>query len=489
MQNNFQQNSLNSMYAGQHMNVIDINITKILFVPTKQYKDVYRRPFEMNVNAGTLNNLENIIGQQVATGGRVNAVSLANTVPDLMKISDIPTERINIANGWGTVRLRFLMEVESHDPATQALTISYVQGYSEYHDPSMSGRIDPNMSMYINSITNVVRTVNHQGMVNTRVLSSFNVLYDAFNRSYSIEDTTISHRLMRPKDVAGGMEVNNIMGNHEVPVNNTRNLYGSIPLESKRLNSVGSMHVSSVINSFILGSNMAEIGHSNNDIFGVASSDLNENNLSEVPLIQALSSLSGDIVTVEFSLNALARLQPDIESKLILVDNNTPMFKQNATILDTDVTADLSTSSIEGTIAVTISEAVSSLLVDEMLSSIDFSITNMTPNSEVVEAVSNVKSFIHGIDVSMYVERFMGKFKALVVNSITKNNLLGVEIFIHADVLGDTTIAVSINGQAPVVYRLPTFCNSLYTSMVGDENTYNNVVDDFSQIMNISQIV
>ena len=76
--------------------------------------------------------------------------------------------------------------------------------------------------------------------------------------------------------------------------------------------------------------------------------------------------------------------------------------------LDIEVVLELTNAnavSMEATIATTISESVASLLIDETLSTIDFSITNMTVSSELVVAVSNVKSFIHGLDITIYAEQ------------------------------------------------------------------------------------
>jgi len=479
----------NDMYANQNFVApSDIKIISMLFAPTKQYTDIYRRPYEMNVSAQALSTLETVVGDQIMRGGRVNPLSLANSVPDIMKMSDVPTEKINIANGWDTIRLRFLMEVESvQDGITK---ISYIQGYSDFHDPSISGRIDPNMPLHINSITNTIRTFNPgSNSYYTRVQSSFNVIYDPYSSSYSIENTTNNHRLLRPKDIVDGMDMNKLTDGHGRNLD-TRSLYGALPQESKRGNSVGVQHMSTVINGVLLGNEIADVSHDAGDIFNTASSGLDENNLGSVPFIEALSSITNNIVSVEFTLQQLLTLDPNIENVLTIADNSTPMFNANIAnnILDCDVTATMDKVSVEATVATTISESISGLLMDDMLSSIDFSITNMTPNSENVVAISAVKSFIHGIDVTLYADRFISKFEALVMPAITKGNLIGVDLFIHADILGETTIAISLNGNPPEVYRLPTFCNSLFTSMVSMENEYNVLVEDFSQVLSMTNL-
>lgn len=478
-------NTYNNMYQDQILNNQAVNITKLIFIPTKQYNEVYRRPFEVNATANTLTKLENVVGQSLSKGSNISPIAIAQNVPELFKMSDVPTDQIQIANGWGTVRLRFLMEVESD--MGNSKYISYIQGYTDYHDPSMLGTIDPKMPMHINSITNTIRTVNAYNEVTTRVHSSFNVLYDPFTSGYHIENTTNVHRLLRPKDVADGIETNSIY-EPGVTATDTRSIFNDVPLESKRLNNIGAKHVSEVINSHISAREMADFGHDEKDVLDAASAASIESNLQDVPFIEALSSLTGMIGTVSFDLEKLNVLKPDLESVLMIIDDRQLVGDVSNLMLETNITEQLSTVSVESTIANTLSESITGLLVDEMLSTIDFSVTNMTPNSEIIFTVSNVKSFIHGLDITLYVDRFLNKLRTLIMPGITQNNMLGVDIHVHSDILGDTSIGVSLNNNPPIIFRLPTFCNSLYTSMVGSSEQYNNVVEDYDQILQMTNI-
>ena len=473
-------------YMGQIDNGIStVKITNLTFIPTKQYQDVHRRPYELNINSGVLATLENTIGDQLSRGTSVNPIAIANVAPDMMKISDVPKEKIFIKNGWGTTRLRFIMEVESN--LSGSIFISYIQGYTDYSDQSLTGRIDPNMPININSITNVIRNyIPATNNYDARVHSSYNILYDPYSASFTVENNN-THRLLRPVDISDGMEITDT-GLGASAIVDTRTLYGVLPKESKRNNNIGVQHVSSVINSYLLGKDMASIGYAQEDTLGVFSSDLNEDNLSTVPFIEALSSQTGDIKTVTFTLNDLIAIDPGVSNVLTLIDNSTQLVNTNFNnIMDTNDTATLNTVSIESSLATTVSESVSSLLAEEMLSVIDFSITNQTVNSEYVETISNVRSYMQGIDPTIYVRRFINKFKALVMPNITKNNLLAVTLYVSADILGDTTVAISVNGAPQVVYRLPTFCNSLYTSMVSDNSSYNILVDDMSQVLQMTK--
>lgn len=468
-------------------NVPQMTINKVMFVPTKEYQNVYNRSLEVNATPSNMMYLENTVAEQLSRSSRVNPIALANSVPDIIKISDVSGSLVNIANGWNTIRLRFIIEAEKQTgPGTWE--ICYVQGFTDYHDPSIRGRIDPNMPMHINSITNVIRNITPDNRVMTRVVGSFNVLSDPYGRGYSIEDTTAKHKLLRPKDISDGIQKNTMVGFNNIETTDIRSTYGSgIPAESKRTNSISSVNLAEVFNAFIYAKEATSIGYEVDDLFNPASSKLNERQMIRTSFIDALSNITGMPGTVTFNLNMLQMLRPDIETVLTYADNNTPMYNASS-ILDSNNTERLDGFNIESTIANTLSENISSLLLEELLATISFSITNMTPNSELVHTVTYANSFIHGIDIVIYAERFIDKLKTLVMPAITKQNMIGVEIFIHADIVGDTTIAVGINGAQPIVYRLPTFCNSLYTPVISNENNYNVVVNDMTNMLTVAGI-
>ena len=477
--NGIYENTLNSL------NMVNLKINNMVLIPTKRYNDVFRRSYELNATPSSMRGLEQIISNSLNRGTNIDPINIARNANDIFKMSDIPTEQIQIANGWSTIRMRFILEVESE--MNNSLHISYIQGYTDYYDPSLSGRIDPNMPMHINTITNTIRTFDHaSGLFHTRVNNSLNVIYDNSIKGYAIEDTTNSHKMIRPSDIVEGVRLNK-MYESGVNVTNTKTQFGIMPQESKRDNNIASKHLTEVINSHLenVRGEYGSVGSSPADILNITVSSLAENNLYSIPFMDALSNLKGNIETVEFNLSLLEKLDPNIANVTTLVDNSTPTFNANPNmnILDTDMVEDNSIISPEATIANTVGENVTSLLVDDLLSVIDFNITNMSPNSEIVHSVSTVNSFIHDIDLRLYVERFINKFKTLVFPSISNNNMIGIDLFIHADIMAETTIAISINQAPMVVFRMPTFCNSLFSSMVTDNNKFDVMVDDFANIL------
>lgn len=467
--------------------VPSVVINSVMLIPTKEYNNVYNRSLEINATPTNMMYLENTIADQLSRSSRISPIALANNVPDIIKISDMAGSLVNIANGWSTIRLRFVIEVEKQTgPGTWE--ICYVQGFTDYHDPSIRGKIDPNMPMHINSITNVIRNITPDNRVMTRVVGSFNILSDPYGTGYTVENTTQKHKLLRPKDISDGIQKNSMVGFNNIETTDIRSTYGSgIPSESKRTNSISSVNLAEVFNAFIYAKEATSIGYDVDDLFNPASSKLNEQQMLRTSFVEAISNITGMPGTVTFNLNMLQMLRPDVESILVYADNTTPMYNQNA-ILDSNNTERLDGFNIESTIANTLAENVSSLLLEELLSTISFSITNMTPNSELVHSITYANSFIHGIDIVIYAERFIDKLKTLVMPGITKHNMIGVELFVHADIVGDTTIAVGINGAQPIVYRLPTFCNSLYTPIISNENNYNVVVGDMTNMLTVAGI-
>jgi len=454
---------------------------------TGAYKDVYRRPYELNASQHSLGELEEMIGRQNDIAGKVSALSIAKNLPGMFKLSDRPSDqRVGIAHGWSTVRLRFLMEVET--PSHGGMQISYIQGYTDYHDPSLSGTIDPHMPFNINSIT-TVRRVNDQvtGAPITHVQSSFNVVNDPLTNSNTIEDTTQELKLIRPKDVLEGIGYVETFGNDAaVTAVDNRNTYDGNAKASNRTNNVASEHMASVINGYINGNNYTDVGYDRADTLNHAAASVSEQKMSNIPFIEALHTLTGAALPVTFTLAQVDQISPGIGSRTYQPRNGNEQMINTGNILDSNDTEDLFRMSTESTIANTISEGVTSLLVENLLSGIDFTCTNMTPNPEPEFFLTNVDSFIQGIDKTAYVNRFIDKFTALIMSTVTMDNSIGVRLLVHADVLGDTAISVSINNGPDVLFRLPTFCDSLYNPNIANANEHSALVNDFSNVINVA---
>lgn len=464
-----------------------IRIKNFILVPTRNggYKDMYNRSFTLNVNNNTINTLSDMFYQQgVVRNNKLSEYALVNNVPNIMSLSPTVDGRTNIIHGWGTQRLRFLMEVESTMSDGSTTSISYIQGFSAYYDPSISGRIDPNMSFFINSITTVNRIVEPAyNRVITRPLSCFNVISNNQGMGeYHASPETM--KLIRPNDIVNDMYALHVFDSNNgngTLVNHSNDYARNEVFTSNRTNNNPLTHFTKTINGFIAGRSEASIGHDTSNILDIASNVLAESNVMAIPFIQAMFSLTNNPNSSTFTLNDLSRLDPNLS--INITANNTNTGIRN-TVLDSSHTEDLFKQNLETTLATLLAEAVSSTLIDNLLSVFHFTATNIT--GVPVVAITNFRSFVTGIDTIPFSNRVKQHIESIIYPMITNGNMTVVDLVMSCDILGDTMVSISINTAPPVLYSFPTFADSLSSPVITTDTNKQMMSNDFSDVMDMT---
>jgi len=462
---------------------MSLRINKAFMIPTRKsgFNDMYVRSYNLNATHETMNNLENILSR---TGGGLNGklhdVSVVNNIPEIMSLSATPIGTATIANGWQTQRLTFILEVESN--VNGLSMVSYIQGYSEYHDPSLSGHIDPNMIFNINSIATVTRMVDPvTGAIIATPHSNFNIVKDSFNNAHYQEVQDDNLKLIRPTDVIANIGHIHTFGDDPNVNIFSDNLSGGV-FTSARGNNSAVKHFTKTVNSYINTRNTNSVGYMDNENLLIAASEVaSETNLLAIPFIAHLRSITGLTPPVSFTLNQLSKLDPDIANKILLIDNNAGMVNTTPTILDSDITEVNYKPNYESTIAMTIAHSVNDMLVSNLLTEISFSSTNIT--GPTITSIIDVRSLIEGINTTVYANKVMSTIDTILMPEITRNNSLIVDILVTSSLLVDTTVSVSLNGNPPVVFRYPTFSDSLYVPVISDEINSSRMSDDMGLVL------
>jgi len=463
----------------------NIHIKKMLLIPTNHsYKDVYQRNFSLNIGYENMNKLEAVLANSgVGHNSNISEVTMAAGMPEIMGIDPHASNKVIVPNGWGTVRLRFMMEVESS--FNGSIVSSYIQGYSEYYDPSLSGIIDPTMLFYINSITDITRMLDPvSGQYVSRSTGTYNVITDLVGgyRYEEIDGPDNGLKLMRPSDLIEDILYNDMYGDNIV-YNGAGNV-ASKTNTSSRGNNNPVKYFTRTINSFIDAKNAAELSYDLSDVLRTASTITQEQHVMNNPFISTLSNLSKEIAPTTFSLALLSTIDPNTANAITLVDNSTELVQSTNTMLDTNDTADTYQSNIETTTATNISHSITSYMLENMLTTLDFSFTNKTGTNVVI--ISNADSFIDGIDITSYVNRVVTKIKTVLMPTITYNSQMIVECFVHSDVVGDNTVSISLNMQPNMIFRFPVFADSLYSPVVTNNSTRNTLADEFNNVLDIT---
>lgn len=472
---------------GQNMAMPDVSIKRLLLIPTKErYQDVFQRSFQLGGNYNTLNKLTNVLEQAgVAKNTQVSEGYLAKNIPEIISINSTPIGVANIPNGWGTQRLRFMMEVECRSASTLSV---YLQGYSEYHDPTLTKLVDPNMKFFINSITVVIKQFDPiSGTYIVRPMSTFNVITDFTNQQRFTEvDDGGMLSLLRPSDVINQLHVLETYGfeNNNNVANATGRISSNSVHTSNRANNSPISHFASTINSIVNAKSLGYESGNMQDVYRIAAQNTVESKIMTIPFIMALHVVTGKPIPSDFTLNVLNTIDPSINSnnKITLIDNvNDIVLPSYNTMLDSSHTESTLQATAESVKAVNLAQAMSSILTECMLVTMDVSITNMSGMPIVV--TTNAQTFIEGVDPLLYINKARAKIEHEVIPKLTDSGYTLVEVHVHCNILGDTNIAISLNSNPSILFRFPTFADSLYIPVIADTVTKASLTDSYCNII------
>lgn len=250
-----------------------LRITSFIALPSDTgYRDVYQRTYNINGSRATVDKINDVfIESKVNVYGKINPLVMARMAPNIINLSDRPTGIAQIPNGWNQRRLQFTATVETI--MDEIVHVSYIQGYSEYHDPTLSGRLDPKMKFYINSITDVQRRVDPiTGYVTSIPRQTYNVITDAYGgKRYEEIDNHPTLSLVRPVDIVDSIALSN--RHNEYGVNVIKDMSTELGLgnvsTSNKANNDPLSYFTSTVNSFITGQTLTSMGHDYADVLSL----------------------------------------------------------------------------------------------------------------------------------------------------------------------------------------------------------------------------
>jgi len=450
-----------------------------LIATRDSYTDVYRRSYDLNLNMGTVNKLQAVFDTNgVASNTPIDEMTIANYVPEIIGTSTTILGTASVPNGWQTRRLRFILVTSTM--IGNILMRSYVQGYTEYHDPSFTNKLPDNMLFFINSITNVTVTTTPDGRQYVNPHSVYNVITDVFgNVSYDmIEGPGDSTKLVRPYDIMKMTGLTHIIDD-DIPKNDlTGGAIGGST--SKAGNNDPVRFLTSTINAYLEGKSMSDMSYDQEDVFKKAYSALTETDINNNAFVFSIHRLTGEIKPTTFTLDILTKLDPYVNSKIYNFDNQ---LTPTGTILDTDHTMDTLQDTQSSNMATTIATTLDSYMADALISSMRLSFTNI---GGAIVMMQSLDSFIDGIDKTKYANVIISKIKNILIPKLSLGGNIMFEVLVQCSSIADTTVSISINGGGHVPYRFPTFANSLYLPTIGDNVTKSLMVDDISNIIDMT---
>jgi len=460
----------------------EVKIHKLLLVESKRYKDMWLRPYEMNVNHEDTSRVEDIVARSLNMGGggvRTNNIQglMNNEMPNILTPSSMVSGRADIIHGWDEKRFKFVLIVEIKQPRATNSIINYIQGYTEFLGISQSDHIDENMRFFTNSVIKLSRTVDsHTGQIITTPLSSFNVVNDETKQSNSAYD---SLKLARPADIA--MNVASVKdldnGDDIISMSNVGSVNGSELVNKNSL--LPNDHVASTIKNAI-DSKMANGAIGNDgDVVDSMVGNMMTPSLYHIDFFKSILNIKGQ--GNDFTISDLKLLEPDIAHIIEpIMGSGINNFNIPNELLTED-TADTYDSSLESRVSLIVHEAVSIILNESVLNNIVFEVDNNNgmPDGQILDA----GSYVDGLNIPVFANKFLSLFIQRAWNTISNGNHTMVSVLVMGMVESDTTVIITLDGRAPVTYRYPTFADSKFLPIIMDNSKLDLISEDYNQLI------
>lgn len=437
-------------------------ICKALFVETGTYNDLVSRPWDTHVDIPVLHAF-----QEATRGGTsISAATLSGVAGAMMRPQTEGEGLIAIANGWDTRRLRFMLEIE-HEQSFGGRLRQYVTGYTNHVGvvTGMNGQtiIDPNMMLYLNNsitLTSVQEQTPMGIILRSTVADVSHVLSGTYAPAFN-GNGNVTHT-MRPEDVFSTMSLGVLSDTSNVFDGRTTFAQGMVK-KSARNNGSAPTYLSKVLNAHQYGmsldqNNGADLVEVTNNARGMVLEGLVADDMFLGRLSRETSLSQGSSLTY----SELCSLDSTLDSRVVV-------SLSKPTVQDTHRRGDTENwnNRMPETVAATmLCSSVPSLMTQLMLTGIAFMATNRTMTGEYDVRILGQKSFVEGMDLTPYLQMFQQRLEVEVLRNLSSNNQIPFAVTMQCDLLGETTVDISIGDGPMVPFNNPQFSDALSAPVV-----------------------
>lgn len=452
-----------------------LHITKLFLAPCDTYDDQYHRPYEMQVSGRQLNELVH-----VSDGGRnLTHTNLSEVAGRMLRPDAIPGAMATIANGWNERRYRFMMEVVNGDPmSANQHTVDIYSGYTDYMGVNEgTGSVDPNLRLYFTNVTSLRKMVvpsPHGLVTHTAHLGTMQVLTGKNTAMFSSNGdltTTGSTYTTQPQDVFSSLSTRMFSGAVDYDI---RQSFGIGVKTNRRSNGVASKYMDSVLSAHV--SALSDIdsngGHEDYSLMLHTAKGL----VKEPTLyaVTSTASLLSDETFVRDGYIPFGRLR-SISPHL---DNVTTVASSRGARLNYSnfggrgSTDGWGGRDSETVIACILSQAVPSFMFDAGMTVLGMTFTNRTMDGTFQIGITEYpepRTFSDGVEIRPIITALIQYLKVSVLSGLLVNRGQLADITMIVDVMGDTTITVSLDGQPSVPYTVPSFADSIFAPVITEQ--------------------
>ena len=465
-----------------------IRVTKCFIHETGTYNPQYRRPYQTCLTGPALSAIQ----ERLHGMTRFDPAAMGGIANQFIQPSAAPEKMIDIPQGWSDQRLRFMLEVEHIEPIGTK-TKELILGYTSHHGVSQMGSIDPEMEFYVNSVIQVrdklVPTA-YGNQQQASVINSSHVLID--NNFSGIYNNIGGDQWIRPEDVYVVMNRSHLDGyGHGDTLFDARYAARRMAVKSRRSNCLATNYMATVLEGYSHAikdnSAFSDFAPSQEEIFTKARGYTQEAIAARDFFLSAIASMRDMPVGNSFRWDELLSLDPDAEQKTHVV---LMAPAQRMTMHQAGQTADWGAVDRSTVVATILTHAVPGLLMDLGLTQVAFMATNRVIDRvigcQTHVAMQHVQGFSQNIDLTPFAQAFELRLRNEILRDISFDNQTDFHIEMVVDLVGETRINISVDGQPPVDYNAPSFCDALLAPIVTCNNDLTTTMaSDFDSLANL----
>lgn len=459
----------NAMNLGNKVTVISLNL-----IETGTYNPLASRSFNINTNVNEIKSLTNSLSERVMESNLVVTPELvAGLSNNLITPSATVGDVLSIPNGWDTPRFRFMMRVKVDLPSGFS-ELYDVQGYTDKQDASLSGHVDANMRMYINSMNKISEYSNTLGQTSYQSTGSSQIL----NGAISATPTGNGVFAMRPKDVVGEIQMQYMQNDAGSNYRDGRANISGRATGSNRNNAVPSSFLSSTLSNWL---NTARDNDIANDqaIVNNTLIKLMENFYEENKFVSELIRTQGAGNGGYFTLKTLEILDNTFTVPMALATNRLNiMFNGGVT---NEVIPVMGMGShwfgrdIEAIWSTTVSQAIPAIMSKHFIGKLAFTSTNKIAGGGYDTRILSLKSPTLGSMSDIVGGMVVADINNQVLKDITVGGMIPYTMLCQFDIYGTTIIDVAVDNNPMQKFIMPSFCDSISSPIL--TNSKENLVN------------
>lgn len=472
---------------------------KSFFVESGTYQPVFLRPYETNYDEQVAQDYY----VETEGGTKIVPSAFSKISSSILKPTAAHQGTINIDNGWNERRMSFVIEVSVPDSFGDSKNV-VLTGYTNHTDVGLTTKaFDPNMRLYLNTST-IVTTLHtrtpHGGYTQRKSITDSSHLLNAtvmnnIRTNMALQDpyrdgtlwyATPSNVINEMSNIKYAGDNQGMYGNRQV-VDFRQRTSDKDVRRSRRENTIPTTYLSKILRGVTDGlTNMgAGIGVDENDALINASVAVREQQLSVDPLIVELALKTGYGENGFVTWRELTSIVPNLDAETKFTNRASQVVQTN---IPDAVAGNFQTwqgATFETSIANSVSQLLPAMMTTCMIGSVTFAFNNDNPTLTPVATAINGQTMIDGIPFASMSPTLESRFLSEIAPMITNQGRSVVNLFVQCSLGTETYITISRDGEPPVPFCAPTFCDSLYTPVLStSQQSITDIAVDLQNIAN-----